>query len=221
MKLRKALLLGLAMGSLMLGASCVKRSGGKKKETAAKTEASEKSDEEVIDQLDQLEDEDLFAVEESDLVDENANEMTLTNTEPMNEPMIETSRVKPMMKGATEYQVSRGDTLMMVAYNMYGDYRLWKSIAQMNGISGSTPLSAGMVLQLDSSLVNPPQAPGGAPYMIQGGDTLSKIAIKQYGDMKQWRPLWKHNDQLIKDPNLIFAGFQMYLLPDQSVAFIE
>ena len=43
-------------------------------------------------------------------------------------------------------------------------------------------------------------------YVVVSGDSLSKIAKRQYGDMNQWRRICEANQDQIKDPDLIHPG---------------
>jgi len=43
-------------------------------------------------------------------------------------------------------------------------------------------------------------------YIIQAGDTLSKIARQFYHDPNQYPKIFEANREVIKDPNLIFPG---------------
>ena len=43
-------------------------------------------------------------------------------------------------------------------------------------------------------------------YVVVSGDSLSKIAQRQYGDMNQWRRIYDANKDQIKDPDLIHPG---------------
>lgn len=51
------------------------------------------------------------------------------------------------------------------------------------------------------------QAP--ATYVVVSGDSLSKIAKREYGDMNQWRRIYDANRDQIKDPDLIHPGQQL------------
>lgn len=115
------------------------------------------------------------------------------------------------------YTVKSGETLMMVAFNVYGDYRMWKKIAMMNGISG-TMVSAGATLKYNKPAQEFVWNPEGLPYLIKTGDTLGTISQDKYGTDSKWRMIYNNNKPLIKDPNLIFAGFTLYYVPDRDVA---
>ena len=46
-------------------------------------------------------------------------------------------------------------------------------------------------------------------YTIEKGDSLSKIAQRQYGDPMKWKALFEANREVIKDPDLIYPGQQI------------
>jgi nucleoid-associated protein YgaU len=43
-------------------------------------------------------------------------------------------------------------------------------------------------------------------YEVKAGDSLSKIAKREYGDANAWQRIFEANKDLIKDPNKIFPG---------------
>jgi len=53
----------------------------------------------------------------------------------------------------------------------------------------------------------------GRSYTVQKGDSLSKIAKREYGDAQQWRRIYEANRDTIKDPDLIYPG-QVVRIPD-------
>ncbi|MBW8777421.1 MAG: LysM peptidoglycan-binding domain-containing protein [Stenotrophomonas sp.] len=54
-------------------------------------------------------------------------------------------------------------------------------------------------------------------YTIAKGDTLSKIASREYGDAKLWRKLFEHNKDVIKDPDKIYPGQIIKLPPKEEL----
>ena len=46
-------------------------------------------------------------------------------------------------------------------------------------------------------------------YVVVKGDSLSKIAGRQYGDPQKWRRIYEANRDSIKDPDLIYPGQQL------------
>jgi nucleoid-associated protein YgaU len=50
--------------------------------------------------------------------------------------------------------------------------------------------------------------PGGfaRTYVVAKGDSLSKIAQREYGDAKQWTRIFEANRDSIQDPDLIHPG---------------
>jgi len=63
----------------------------------------------------------------------------------------------------------------------------------------------------------PKAAPKAAPkvepeiYVVQAGDSLSKIAKELYGDMSRWPEIFEANKDQIKDPNLIQVGQKLVI----------
>jgi nucleoid-associated protein YgaU len=58
----------------------------------------------------------------------------------------------------------------------------------------------------------PPAAQGGPSptqektYTVVAGDSLSKIAKREYGDANSWKKIFEANRDQIKDPDLIHPG---------------
>lgn len=77
------------------------------------------------------------------------------------------------------------------------------------------PPSSAPVANTESVEPPPPQSSGVTPvqgngqfsdYTVQGGDTLMKIAFETYGDLYQWRKIYRDNRSVIKNPNAVPAG---------------
>lgn len=43
-------------------------------------------------------------------------------------------------------------------------------------------------------------------YVVEKGDSLSKIAKRLYGNADEWRRIYEANRETIKDPDLIYPG---------------
>lgn len=116
--------------------------------------------------------------------------------------------------GAFEYRVKRGQTLMQVAFDVYGDIYQWKHLMELNPgkISDPSQLQRGMVLTLDQAPESAAQEKNGDPYLIRRGQTLGLISDDVYGTSVKWKRLWDNNRKLIKNPNRIYAGFYLYYL---------
>jgi nucleoid-associated protein YgaU len=50
-------------------------------------------------------------------------------------------------------------------------------------------------------------------YEVQAGDSLSKIAKREYGDANDWNKIYEANKDILKDPDKIFPG-QKLKIPD-------
>ena len=48
---------------------------------------------------------------------------------------------------------------------------------------------------------------------VKPGDTLSKIAKKEYGDANKWSKIFEANKDILKDPDKIYPGQQLKIPP--------
>ena len=56
--------------------------------------------------------------------------------------------------------------------------------------------------------------PAGKTYTVVQGDSLSKIAKREYGDASKWRQIYQANKDVIDNPDLIEPG-QNLIIPDR------
>lgn len=148
-------------------------------------------------------------VADSAIADDAAPEISDTST--TESPVM----VDDSMGGSEKtYQVQKNETLMMIAFKLYGDYGKWKELANYNRdtLKGSTVVRNGMNLKYMAPAEEFVWNPQGLPYLIRTGDTLGGISNNVYQTTKKWKLIWDNNRPLIKDPNKIFAGFTLYYL---------
>ncbi len=130
--------------------------------------------------------------------------------EELEEEMAEMEEISPDEKMAS-YKVRKGDTLMKIAHHLYGDVSRWRDILSWNQdiISKSTDLSIGSQLKfVDTNRFYVKKLKHS--YLIQEGNTLGGIAARLYGQFSKWQKLQNYNSRLIRDPNIIYAGFLLY-----------
>ena len=144
------------------------------------------------------------------------NTQSLEGASPVisNETSNDTLSSDSMGGSEKTYTVQKNETLMLIAFKLYGNYERWKEIANYNQgvLNGSTNLKEGMVLKYNAPAEEFVWNPAGLPYLIRTGDTLGKISGSVYNDQKKWKLIWNNNKPLIKDPNKIFSGFTIYYL---------
>mgnify|MGYP003702776023 CR=1 FL=1 len=58
----------------------------------------------------------------------------------------------------------------------------------------------------DDNLTAPPEEEPTEFYTIQRGDSLSKIALRYYGNAMKYPVIFEANREVIKDPDLIYPG---------------
>jgi nucleoid-associated protein YgaU len=50
-------------------------------------------------------------------------------------------------------------------------------------------------------------------YEVVSGDSLSKIAKREYGDANKWKMIFEANRDILKDPDKIFPGQKLKIPP--------
>ena len=186
--------------ALLLGASCSSKNDSRSKNGSESVDAVKDSSDFIVDS----EEDDLFIDEESDV------EVASTFNEEEKPKMIAETSQGDMQ----QYTVAEGETLMVIAFKLFGDYRKWRSLKSLNPQINEFALQAGEVLQYETQADIFSWSPNGSPYLIKGGDTLGSISEDKYGTEDKWKVLWDNNKPMIRDPNLIFAGFTLYYVSD-------
>jgi nucleoid-associated protein YgaU len=124
-----------------------------------------------------------------------------------------------------KYTVKAGDTLMKISWEQYGDLYRWREIYQLNTAKIADPnhVPPGTVITIAGGGRNPASVSEqqGQSYLIENGDSLSKISGKVYGSIEKWKKIWENNKQLIRDPNKIYAGFYLYYIPEAKMTSTE
>ena len=111
---------------------------------------------------------------------------------------------------------SNNETLMLLSFNLYGDFRYWKSIAKLNQefLDEDFTLHKGMSLSYYMPKRTFSFRPDGNPFLVKKGHSLSKISNIVYENWQRWHEIHQNNKPLVKNPNKIYAGFTLYYLPD-------
>ncbi len=199
------------------------------KEVVASEDADTQKDDGIEEEL--ISDNETSVVEESlELEDEQVNPVASNapmeeaqavenqvveeiNTYQDTEPVILTGNVG-------SYTVKENETLMLISFKVYGDYLKWRKIANLNQdkIGSDFKVSKGTILKFNSPDKSFDWQPKGVPYLIKTGDTLGVISNYAYNTARRWKSIWDNNRPMIKDPNLIFAGFTLYYVPDETAS---
>ena len=122
------------------------------------------------------------------------------------------SRSSALSGETADYHVKSGDTLMKIAFSIYGDIDRWKDLQDWNraALTSGTALRKGMTLKYETpaEAFSPEQL--AHSYLIKTGDTLAGIADDVYGRREKYKKLQSYNPRLIKNPHRIFAGFTLF-----------
>lgn len=153
----------------------------------------------LIKEYDQLSSESEFLLDKRDLA--NVGEIAPSIDEHKNEE-------------TPYYQVRPGDTLIYIAFKLYGDYKRWRELYRMNKhVIGKDYDITHLPILTYKKPLEVFSIPRGFPYLIKNGDSLSKISRKVYGDWRYWDKIYRNNIEQIPNPSLIFAGFTLYYPP--------
>jgi nucleoid-associated protein YgaU len=125
--------------------------------------------------------------------------------------MSATDKTKSQLPELEEYVVERNDTLMFIAFKLYGDYERWRELLLVNENLDYRRLETGQTLFYQPDEVPFVWEMKGTPHLIRPGETLGTISQKYYQTTGRWRDIYNNNLQMIKNPNLIFAGFTLYV----------
>jgi nucleoid-associated protein YgaU len=185
-------------------------SNNKKKATAKKAEDAALEMEDESDFIVDSDEEDLELSSDSEATEMMATDETVILDGENNATSIS------MTDAVGEYTVQKGDTMMLIAFKLYGDYRKWKTLKDMN--PSMDRLVEGAVLKYSEPSEKFVWSPEGLPHLIQDGETLGTISNSKYGTVTKWKLLYENNRPMILDPNLIFAGFTLYYVPERDVA---
>lgn len=107
----------------------------------------------------------------------------------------------------TRYTVAAGDTLSALASRFYGDADLYPLIADASGISNPSDIDVGQQLII----------PDATRYTVVAGDTLSKLALRFYGDTTLYPLIATFNG--IADPDAIDVGQLLVIFLGRSDGF--
>lgn len=131
------------------------------------------------------------------------------------QPTYEESAQNEVSGDVSDYIVKKGDTLMLIAFELYGDYGRWREIRDQNpNLNSFENLTEGQVLKVIMPNEKYSFRPEGLPYLIKQRDTLQTISQDVYSTTRKWMDIYKHNKPLIKNPDIIYAGFTIYYLED-------
>nr|WP_238362803.1 LysM peptidoglycan-binding domain-containing protein [Actinopolymorpha pittospori] len=137
----------------------------------------------------------------------------------------QTAAPAPARKAAAvKHTVQRGETLWSIAAEHLGDGRRYREIVELNEdlLDGKdTFIKAGWELDIPAPVLE--ESPGGT-VVVEKGDTLSEIALKEVGDADRYpeifeasRGITQPGGEHLSDPDVIDVGWTLKL-PDPATA---
>src|SRR5207244_7353990 len=108
-----------------------------------------------------------------------------------------------------EHVVRPGESLWSIAAAECASPLYWRDIADLNRIEHPALIHPGTVLRLPAAC----EVPEHVAYVVAPGDTLSRIAQREYGAAGAWGAIWQENRGSVmsdgrtsSDPALILPG---------------
>jgi len=114
----------------------------------------------------------------------------------------------------TVHTVIKGENLWRIAQKYFTSGYNWVDIAKANNLRNANLLAVGQKLNIPTAAVRKPisELPKtgislqNKDYVVQKGDSLSKISMNIYGTYFRWEQIYEANKGAIADPNLIYPG---------------
>jgi len=112
-----------------------------------------------------------------------------------------------------EVKVMVNDSLWKIAEREYGDGYKWVEIARLNNIKNPDIIDKGQVLKLPQieKVVAKSEEKEDRDYEVVKGDSLWKIAVREYGDGYQWTKIWTDNKNKLNSPDKLEIGMTLWL----------
>jgi len=90
-------------------------------------------------------------------------------------------------------------------------------IVRKGDVAPVAPARGTTVVETPAPIPAPPAAPPGKRYVLKASDTLTAIALREYGQKNAWKRIQDANKDLLKDPSRLPIGKEI-LIPPMEVA---
>lgn len=112
-----------------------------------------------------------------------------------------------------EVKVVKNDSLWKIAEREYGDGFKWVEIAKFNNINNPDLIESGQILKLPQieKVEVKSEEKEDRDYKVLRGDSLWKIAVREYGDGYQWTKIWLDNKEKLNSPDKLEIGMTLRL----------
>ena len=131
----------------------------------------------------------------------------------------------PELGSKLSYIVRAGDSLSKIAKQIFGAVDRWKDLAEISSLQNPNVIHPGQVIYYQlteeslgfaKSYLNMPKK----EHVVKKGDTLSKLAFKIYGNVEDWRTLWRYNSY-IGDPDKIEVGMKIVYPVEEKIVKLD
>jgi nucleoid-associated protein YgaU len=131
-------------------------------------------------------------------------------------PAQENEELERYTQALGSYKVQPGDYLMLIGFKIYGDYKKWRSLLELNNLAPHSKLTIGSIIKYKYPKDIFRWRFTGEPYKVKENDTLSEISEKELGTIKNLSKLIEHNQKLLPGEALIYEGMTLFI-PSLSI----
>jgi len=132
--------------------------------------------------------------------------------------VLTSSAFSEVTKIEKTYTSRDADTLIKVAYRIYGHKTWWELVKKENHnlkkYKKDDVLPVGTIITYQAPKIED-------QYLVQSGDTLSRIAEWKYGNLDIWNKIYDGNKDSIQNPNLIEPGITLKFEQDGTIKNAE
>lgn len=125
----------------------------------------------------------------------------------------ELAQSKEKILAENEIRVAENESLWKIAEREYGDGYKWVEIAKLNNLENPNAIDSGQILKLPQieKVVVKTEVKEDREYKVIKGDSLWKIAVREYGDGYQWTKVWQDNKSKLNSPDKLEIGMTLRL----------
>lgn len=128
----------------------------------------------------------------------------------------------PEMGAKMAYVVQQGDTLSKIAGRIYGDMGRWRELADLTGVANPSRIYPGDVIyyaldESSKSFAQTYESLRRGVTTVQSGDTLATISKRIFGKHRNWKSIWRQNDN-IDDPDNLVPGTPIYYVTQDQLS---
>jgi len=138
---------------------------------------------------------------------------------------VDVRKPRRELRATARHTIRRNETLSSISKKYYGDQNAWPIIKQANPGLSERRLKPGLEIVIPDlagkrrvgrrpSTRRPaagPAAGGGRWYVVRSGESLARIAKREYGVERRWKQIYAANRSRLRSENSVREGQRIFL----------